>query len=72
MISAMFHTRQIMSNLYAVFKLLISKALVDSDLILMKTNFRVLSSLEQQFPVMGCSVALMVVNLLTGTRYLSV
>ena len=51
-------------------KSLISYTLVDSDLILIKPNLRVLSSL--QFPMTGRSVELMVDNLGIGTRYLLV
>ena len=49
----------------------ICKALVISDLILIKANLRVLSSFEQ-FPMTGRLVELMVDNLGIGTRYLLV
>ena len=54
-----------MSSLCSVIKSLISKALVNSDLILIKPNLRVL----EQFPVTGRSMEFMVDNLGIGTRY---
>ena len=57
-----------MSHLCSQIKSLISKALVESDLILIKPDLRVLSSLEQ-FP-MSSSVELTVDNLFIGTKYL--
>ena len=53
--------KPIMSILFLVIKWSVSKALVDSDLLLMKTHLRVLRSLELQFPVTGHSMELMII-----------